>query len=124
MHPLGVRSHSDTAQLGPCLLYRGEDCCVRGVREVGSGEAIPGVREQVRVLDQQLGRLSLGSEQSIAVGGQQWKRGGGLRLGCGWESAVAGLPMAGRRPDLAAARITSARTSSMSMPSKPASSRA
>ena len=95
MHPLGVCGHSGAAQLSTCLFDGGEDSGVRGVREVGCGEAIPGVWEQIRVLNQQLGSLPLGREQSIVWIGQQRKRRAGLRRGC-WLGISRRRPSHGR----------------------------
>ena len=69
MYPLGVGSDARTSDLDARLLNSGEDCGVRGVGEIGCGKSVPCVREQVRILDQELRGLPLGGQQPIARAG-------------------------------------------------------
>jgi hypothetical protein len=70
MDPLGVCGDSRTSELHRCLFYGGEDGRVRGMGEIGRGQPVPRIWEQIRILDQQLGCLPLRGEQSITRAGQ------------------------------------------------------
>ena len=70
MDPLGVCCDSLASELYRCLFYGSEGGRVCGMGEIGRRQPIPRVREQIRILDQQLCRLPLGGEQSITRAGQ------------------------------------------------------
>jgi len=69
VYPLRVGCDARTSDLDARLLNSGKDCGVRGVGEIGCGKSVPCVREQVRILDQELRGLPLGGQQPIARAG-------------------------------------------------------
>jgi hypothetical protein len=66
VYPLRVGRDARSSDFDGRLLNSGKDCGLRRVGEIGCGESVPCVREQVRILDQELCGLPLGGQQPIA----------------------------------------------------------
>ena len=66
VYPLRVGRDAHSSDFDARLLNSGKDCRVRRVGEIGCSKSVPCVREQVRILDQELRGLPLGGQQPIA----------------------------------------------------------